>query len=608
MVRTSRYDPQKAVLVDEPPTGAGWVHELKLDGFRMGISIDGSSVEIISRKGNDYTAEYPEIVAAAKALKVSQALLDGEVVVLDDRGVSSFQRLQQLGQSRRGLTYFAFDLLALDGERLERLPLRERKERLEALLARAGSPRLRYSMHFEGDGALVFQKACELGAEGIVSKRVESAYRAGMRGTEWQKTKCVKRQEFVIGGFTAPDGSRIGIGSMLIGYYEGERLRFAGKVGTGRGWTAEFSRELRRGLERIEQRECPFTPRPPGWLGKNAHWVAPQNVVEVAFAEWTEGGHARHPTLLGFRKDKLPAEVIREQAVVVAETPRESLLFPRARLATSDVAAVYAEFIDVALPHVINRPLTLVRAREPITRADALRTQAEFVHHTARDQSFVSDVVPRMRIVEKKKTGEYCYIDSADALLALIASGVVEWHTWNALVDDVEHPDRAVFDIDPGPGVAWPAVVDAARKVRRCLEKHALESWVKTTGGKGLHVVVPFDRGPGWDSAFAFSKAVAAEVAAVDPALYTLSFDKADREGRVLIDYKRNYRTSIAIAAFSPRAQTTAPLSVPVAWSELSRLGSGERWTVTNILDRLRRKKSDPWAGYWTASQALPDL
>lgn len=629
---TLTYAPQQALLAETPPTGSGWIHELKLDGYRMGLAIDGDAVQMISRRGNSYTAEYAEIIEAARTLAVSQALLDGELVVLDERGVANFQRLQQLGQSRRGLTYFAFDLLALNGERLDALPLRERKARLETLVAQANSPLLRYSMHFDAAGPLVFQHACALGAEGIVSKRLDAPYRAGVRSAEWQKTKCVKRQEFVVGGFTDPEGSRSGVGSLLIGYYEAEQLRFAGKVGNGKGWTVDFSSELRRHLDTIECERSPFNPRPPGWLGRNAHWVEPEHIVDVQFAEWTEGGHVRHPTLLGFRTDKIPRDVVREIAENVptrtssasaqARTTRVNErkvaassaavetsgvpVFGALQLRAADVAEIYRDLADVVLPHVANRPLTLVRAHEPIIRDDALRTQADFIHHTAEDQSFVSNAVPRVRIQEQKKVGEYLFIDSTQALLALIASGAVEWHTWNALVDDVEWPDRIIFDIDPGPDVPWSHVVGAARAIRRALDAYELESWLKTTGGRGLHVVVPFDREYSWEGVFAFSKQIATAVAASDPQSYTLVFDKDARHGRVLLDYKRNYRTAIAVAAFSTRAKPQASLSVPIAWSELSRLKSSDHWTLANIRARLSRQRVDPWAGYWRASQKLP--
>jgi bifunctional non-homologous end joining protein LigD len=309
------YEPQKALLVAEPPTGDRWLHEIKLDGFRMGVFVTGRArtrdVRIISRNGTDYTAAFPEIVEAAMELPATAALLDGEVVVLDERGRSSFQLLQELGSSRRGLAFFAFDLLAVDGEDLKPLPLEERKRRLESLIGqRAGM--IRYTPHFDADGATVLSHACRLGAEGIVSKCRTAPYRAGSRADDWRKTKCVRRQEFVVGGFTDPEGSREGVGSILVGYYEGRALRFAGKVGTGRGWNDDFGRRLRTHLESIEVDATPFEPAPPGALAKRAHWVEPRLVAEVQFTEWTGDGRIRHPSLHGFRTDKRPTDVRRE--------------------------------------------------------------------------------------------------------------------------------------------------------------------------------------------------------------------------------------------------------------------------------------------------------
>jgi bifunctional non-homologous end joining protein LigD len=310
------YDPQKALLVAEPPTGDRWLHELKLDGFRMGVLVAGRGtrreVMIISRNGTDYTTAFPEIVEAAMELRATAAVLDGEAVVLDERGRSSFQRLQQLGTNRRGLAFFAFDLLALDGEDLKPLPLEERKRRLETLLGeRAGI--IRYTPHFDGDGRAVLAHACRLGAEGIVSKCRTAPYRAGSRSDDWRKTKCVRRQEFVVGGFTEPEGSREGVGSILVGYYEGRSLRFAGKVGTGRGWNDAFGRKLRGLLESIAVTATPFDPPPPGALARRAHWVEPRLVAEVQFTEWTGDGKIRHPSLQGFRTDRRPADVRRER-------------------------------------------------------------------------------------------------------------------------------------------------------------------------------------------------------------------------------------------------------------------------------------------------------
>jgi bifunctional non-homologous end joining protein LigD len=327
-------------------------------------------------------------------------------------------------------------------------------------------------------------------------------------------------------------------------------------------------------------------------------------VAEVEFSEWTSDGRVRHPSLKGFRTDKPPRDVVREREVNLREVPESPLVFSKARTTTRDLVELYSQIADWVLPHVANRPLTLVRATAPITRADALRTQAKFVHHTQRDQRFVPDTVPRIEIVEKKKTGEYCYIDSRAALIALIEAGVVEWHAWNAKVSNVERPDRVVFDLDPGEGVAWRDVIAAARRLRGVLEKRDLESWVKTTGGKGLHVVVPFKPEHEWDTVFDFSREVATQMTEINPS-YIIGFDKDQRRGKLLIDYKRNYRTSIAVAAFSTRASPDGTISVPVKWEELGRINGSDAWNVTNIRDRLRRLAVDPWKGYWAARQRL---
>src|SRR4051812_36350113 len=394
MIGPANYDPQKALLVSAPPKGDNWVHELKLDGFRMGVFVRGKSVEIISRRGNAYTAQFPEIVTAAQKLKVKNAVIDGEVVVLDKSGLSNFQLLQQIGSGRQGLTFFAFDLLALNGKDLTPLPLIERKKLLRKLLPPSSDKGIiRYTEHFEVDGAEMFAKACQLGAEGIISKMRNAPYRIGARSSEWQKIKCTKRQEFVIGGFTDPDGSRVGIGSLLIGYYEGDSLRFAGKVGTGPGWNDAFGRKLRKELETIEISKAAYDPPPKGWLGKNAHWVKPNLVAEIEFTEWTGDGSVRHPSLQGFRADKKPRDVVREREVSPSETKtttaKPRMVYPRLHVTSDDLIQLYSTIAEWALPHVEGRPLTLVRLKAPMTKDDALRSQATFVHHTARDQKFI---------------------------------------------------------------------------------------------------------------------------------------------------------------------------------------------------------------------------
>lgn len=375
--------------------------------------------------------------------------------------------------------------------------------------------------------------------------------------------------------------------------------------------SASFGRDLRERLERVEQKRCPFTPRPPGWLGRNAHWVKPVHVVEVDFAEWTAGGHIRHPSLKGFREDKAPRDVVRETPRPSAEARsvgKSPLMFATARLTRADVVEAYARIADWVLPHVQSRPLTIVRCRAPVRSSDALRTQCVFVRHTARDNAWAPDSLPRVRIPEQKKVGEYLYVESAADLLSLIEHGAVEWHVWNARVDDVERPDRIVFDLDPGARVAWTAVVKAARRVRDALASVGLECWLKTTGGDGVHVVVPFRRGPSWDAVFEFSRTVAVAIAESDPDAYTTSFARARRAGKVLIDYKRNHRASIAVAGFSTRARPGAPISMPVAWRELTSRLRPEQFRVPTIAARLARvaRRGDPWSEFWTCDQRLP--
>jgi bifunctional non-homologous end joining protein LigD len=315
-MKPADYDPQKALLVESPPVGDRWLHEVKLDGFRMGLFIARRGVHIISRRGTRFTAAYPEIAHAATQLAATSAIIDGEVVVLDKRGRSNFQLLQQLGDSRTGLAYVAFDLLALDGDDLTPLPLEERKRRLKRLLGRRRGV-IRYHAHLDAPGDQVFARACRAGAEGIISKCRDAPYRTGARTPDWQKIKCIKRQEFVVGGFTDPEGARVGVGALLIGYYEDRAFRFAGKVGTGAGWNNVFGRTLRTQLDALEVDVAPFDPAPRGALAKRAHWVRPMLVAEVQFGEWTDDGKIRHPSLQGFRTDKRPKDVVREREVAI---------------------------------------------------------------------------------------------------------------------------------------------------------------------------------------------------------------------------------------------------------------------------------------------------
>jgi bifunctional non-homologous end joining protein LigD len=606
------YEPQLATLVTAPPTGDAWLHELKYDGYRIGCRIDGDDVSLLSRRGKDWTAAFPEVCAAARRLGARRALLDGEVAVVLADGRTSFQALQNyFGGQRAGLCYFAFDLLHLDGVDLTPRPLEERKQALERLLASGGL--IRYSAHVVGDGAAFFGRACGMGLEGIVSKLRAQPYKAG-RNTGWQKSKCTRRQELVIGGFTDPEGARQGIGALLVGVHDdGGRLLFAGKVGTG--FSQRSARELRQRLDALEQKTSPFQPHPAGFA--HAHWVKPTLVAEVNFAEWTSDGKVRHASFQGLRTDKPAREVVAERpvepsapgrpdgAAEVAGVPishPDRVLYPDIGLTKLALAEFYASIGDAILPHVVGRPLTLVRCPKGLIGSG----DGEGCHFMKHSKVWAPPALRRVRIRERTKTGEYLVIDDLAGLIALVQMDILEIHTWNARADDVEHPDRVVFDLDPGPEVAWRAVIDAARVVRRALASLELDCFVKTTGGRGLHVVVPIVADRSVADCLAFSRALVSAIASRDPERYTVAIAKAGRANKILLDYLRNNRTNTSVAAFSTRARARAPVSVPLAWEELSARMTSDHFTVATVPARLRKGKGkDPWQGYWRCRQRL---
>jgi bifunctional non-homologous end joining protein LigD len=603
------YVPQLATLVATPPSGDEWLHEIKYDGYRIGARVRKGRVTLYTRNGNDWTAAFPEIVAAVERLGLGDALIDGEAAMVLPDGRTSFQAMQNAGEpSRRGtLVYFVFDLLRLNDENLQTLALQDRKARLKKLVGTKKTGPIRYSEHIEGNGNAFFAEACRAGLEGIVSKRRDKPYRAGRHG-EWLKTKCVQRQEFVIGGFTDPEGTRAGIGALLIGYYDGERLAFSGKVGTG--FTHKSALDVRATLGRIETTSSPFMPPPPGALGRNAHWVKPELVCEVEFTEWTSDGKIRHPSFQGLRKDKDPRQIVRERAADSTgprRTDRDTvagiqishpdrILYPEQKLTKLDVVRYYESIADWIVPHVAGRPLTLVRCPE------GLRGDCFFMKHS---KVWAPSALRRVRIKEKTKLGEYLVADDIAGIVGLAQMGVLEIHTWNSVFEDVERPNRIVFDLDPGDEVEWQSVVRGARMVRDSLAALQLQSWVKTTGGRGLHIVVPLIPHADWSQCLEFSRALGERFEQARADLYTTSFTKAGRERKILIDYLRNNRTNTTIAAYSTRARKGAPVSVPLTWEELRISLSPQSFTILTLPNRLSKMKTDPWAGYWKCRQKL---
>ena len=637
------YVAQLATLVTEAPAGDGWLHEQKFDGYRIGLLKDGDNVGLWSRRGNDWTGEFRSVAAAGAALAARRALLDGEVAVVLPSGLTSFQSLQNR-RPETPFVYFAFDLLALDGEDLRERPIEQRKELLRELIDRSGAGVLRLSDHVRGDGPAFFGQACKVGLEGVVSKRLGTPYRPG-RNMDWVKTKCLHRQEFVIGGYTDPEGSREAVGSLLLGVYAEGGLRWAGKVGTGPGWTGPYLRRLRTRLDALASAQSPFHPPvSDSWLRRHAHWVRPELVAEVAFSEWTDDGHVRHPSMQGLREDKSPADVHRERAAqppqgetgkparrtsrapadggetrqparrtgrapASEERPTvagigishpERLVYADPPVSKLEIARYYEAVAAWMVPHVEGRPLTLLRCGATIDPA-AEKGGCQMLRH---GRAWGPPALRRVRIQELRKTGEYLVADTAEALVALAQIDVVEVHTWNARAETPYAHDRVVIDLDPGPDVPWSAVIEAAQLVRHVLQDLKLRSWVKTTGGKGLHVVIPIQP-TDVNVCLTFARTVAAALVQHEPARYTTTWAKRGREGQILIDALRNNRTNTSVAAFSLRARPGATVSFPIGWSELTPHLDPAAFHIGNIPTLLRGWR-DPWRDVWSVKQHLP--
>ena len=597
--------PQLATLVAEAPSGPEWLHETKFDGFRILCRLERGRATLFTRSGQDWTGQFPTVAKAAEALPVQSAWLDGEVTMLAD-GRTSFEALQRRGLARSAghqETYFVFDLLHQDGRDLRGKPLEERKRALAKLLPKAAGS-LRYSPHIEGDGAAFLAKACRDGLEGIVSKRRGASYAAG-RGMDWVKAKCMKRQEFVIGGFTEPQGARGSLGAILVGVYEGPRLRYAGKVGTGFGYAA--GADLRQRLHALARNTSPFSdPIKP--VPRGVHWARPKLLAEVSFTEMTADGKLRHPSFKGLRDDKPAAQVVREvparvpdaaPAAVIqgALTHPERVLYPDVGLTKGELAAYYQAMAPQLLPHLQGRPLSLVRCPAGTSKA------CFFMKHAPEG---TAPALRRIALREKKAAGAYLLVDSAEGLLALVQMSVLEIHTWGSTETAIDTPDRLVFDLDPGPAVKWPDVVTAARAVRERLRAVKLPSFLKTTGGKGLHVVVPLRPRVTWEVAFRFTKALAEAMMTDEPARYATTTPKAGREAKILIDYLRNQRGATAVAAFSTRARAGAPVSAPLHWDELDDFSPDQPFTVRSLPKRLARQKHNPWKAYQESRTSLP--
>lgn len=620
-----------ATLADAVPTGPEWVHEVKFDGYRTLTVVECKTVTMYSRSGLDWTAKYRDIARRLKSLKAENAVLDGEIVALNEQGASSFSRLKtELGAGRSDeLQYYVFDLLVLNGEDISALPLLERKARLASLFeGQDFENHVIYSEHF-AENAYFLPHLCSLDMEGIISKRIDAPYRGG-RGKVWLKVKCHKRQEFVIVGFTESSHAGRGFRSLLLGYFEGTTLKFAGKVGTGFNGDTLF--EIRKKLDKLKVIAKPFSKLPPD-VGRGI-WVEPKLVCEVEFTEWTPEGRLRHPSFRGLRDDK-PAEgigrdreapvktAVREAAVEAKAAPPERVRHPSAPLRCTDridvggigishpdrivflelgitklkLAQFYDSIAERMLPHIANRPLSLVRV------PDNVDGQQFFQRHLPERGSLHNVLVVNVPV--KDRTEEYMQITDRLGILSLVQWGGIEFHPWGSHSDKPTLPDRMIFDLDPDPEAPWQNVLDGAAEVRDRMKELGLVSFLKTTGGKGLHVVVPIEREFSWPAIKAFTRAIAESMAQDSPTRFTANMSKAKRKGRIFIDYLRNDLTSTAASVFSVRARANAGVSTPLFWKELSPDLVPGKYTMLNVLHRLRTQKVDPWADYFNTKQKL---
>ncbi|KGJ12413.1 DNA ligase D (plasmid) [Paracoccus versutus] len=599
-------EPMLATLASAAPQGERWLHEIKFDGYRLQARIEAGRVKLLTRSGLDWTTRFGKAVPAAlRDLPVGTAILDGELVVETDAGASDFSALQadlSAGRSDR-FAFYAFDLLYLDGYDLCRVPLVERKALLARLLGQEGGI-LRFSTHFDEGGALVLRHACRLSLEGIVSKLRDGPYRAG-RGRAWIKSKCSARQEFVVAGYVPSSVSRRAIGSLILGVYEQGGLQHVGRVGTG--FSAAVAEDLFRRLERMRIPDSPFAARLTADEARQARYVRPELVAEVEFRAWTADGHLRHAAFRGLREDKPAAEIVRETAKPAAKHPApqrrrvrlthpDRLYWPEEGVTKEGLADYHAEVWRWIAPWITGRPLALLRC------PNGIDGERFFQKHAWKG---LNPHISLLRDPKEPQGEPLIGIEDLDGLMGLVQSAALEIHPWGATAADWERPDMITMDLDPGEGVAWPLVVEAARELRRRLEDHGLAGFVKTSGGKGLHVVAPLRPQAEWPAVKAFTKALADAMAADDPGRYVSTISKARRRGRILIDYLRNQRGATAVAAYSTRARPGAAVSAPLRWDELD-AGIGPAWfTLQNMPTRLATLGSDPWDGFRAAAAPL---
>ena len=591
---------QLATLADAVPQGEEWIHEIKLDGYRLAGFLAAGTAFLRTRNGNDWTKRFSAIAAAIEKLKANSVVLDMEAVVFDPTGKSSFQALQSsLGDVGNSLSIVAvvFDLLFLNGEDLTQRPLLERKKMLRQVLKTAeNASTLRYSEHMVGAGEALFAEACKMGLEGIISKRATGSYRSG-RQQGWLKIKCSLRQEFIILGYSKARSGGRALGALYLGYWKGEKLLYAGKVGTGFSMqsaaelTAQFA-PLATTQPGLTRAEAPGLPRLE-W--ESIHWIQPVLLCEVSFAEWTADGRVRHPSFEGLRQDKKAREVKKEmpmptgsidsekrtvEGIVITHANR--IISETGQVTKGELADYYAAVMPFMGPHIVGRPISLMRCPSGI--------DGECFYQRNPGKGLGPDVFP-YEFKHKGKTYEYLYIKDSKGLIEIVQMGGVEVHPWGSTVDNIDCPDRLIFDLDPSPEVPFEAVKLAAQDLRLRLQHLGMKARLKCTGGKGLHVTVPLAGKDEWPAVKEFAASVAHGLVKDAPDVYVATMTKAKRTNKIFIDFFRNDYTATAIADYSVRARPGAPVAVPLDWKELNDLRAPDQFTIADVLKRMKRKK-----------------
>ena len=614
--------PQLATLVNEVPSGSDWVFEMKYDGYRCQAAIAGDQVRLYTRTGKDWTEQFAAIVPPLSRITKGSALIDGELCAFDAKGRTDFSTLKDHLSNGGPLTFFAFDLLEQDGVDLTRLKLTERKDRLEKLLGKIeGSSLVQFSAHVTGNGQKVFDAISREGHEGIIAKQADAPYR-GERTKSWLKIKASRRQEFVIAGWS-PSAKKKSFASLLLGTWENGKLVYRGRVGTG--FSVDQADALQAALEARASKTSPFI-NVPKLIARTAHWVAPELVAEIGYAEFTPDGILRHPSFLGLHEDKPADDVVLENPVAEGEIPKtkigskakavalsdkagvaaaeaagikltspDRVVYPGQGVTKAGLVAYYAAVAERMLPYIANRPLSLLRCPQGRTK---------YCFFQKHDTGGFPEGLKSLLITEKDGSKEdYFYLDDLAGIIAGTQMNVLEWHLWGARTQDVEKPERIIFDIDPDEGLGFADVRAAAKDIRDTLDALGLKSYPLVSGGKGVHVIAPLTPQAEWLEVKAFCKAVAQRLAENQPDRFVATMSKAKRKGKLFIDYLRNERGSTAIAPWSSRSREGAPAAVPVTWEELEGVTAANQFSLAIAAERA--KAPDPWTGYFELDQSI---